>query len=121
MKEYYEILGLEEGATKEEVEKAYKKLYDKYSSEIYAEGEKGPRYHAPQDERGQGGRSRGADPQCICLLPDKWAGGERHPAEVAGVSAAFLLLPFVKPDDETAWEEACETCEMPIANAMAVC
>ena len=41
MREYYEILGLSEGATIEEIEKAYNKLKKKYSEERFMEGERG--------------------------------------------------------------------------------
>ena len=41
MREYYEILGLSEGATVEEIEKAYFRLKKKYSEERFLEGEKG--------------------------------------------------------------------------------
>lgn len=41
MQEYYKVLGLNEGATREEVETAYRKLKDKYSRERFLEGEAG--------------------------------------------------------------------------------
>lgn len=41
MREYYEILGLNENASMEEVEKAYERLKRKYSEERFLEGEKG--------------------------------------------------------------------------------
>ncbi len=41
MREYYEVLGLDENASMEEVESAYKKLKTKYSKDRFLEGEKG--------------------------------------------------------------------------------
>lgn len=41
MQEYYKILGLNEGASREEVETAYRRLKDKYSRERFLEGEAG--------------------------------------------------------------------------------
>jgi len=41
MREYYEILGLKDDASMEEVEKAYERLKRKYSEERFLEGEKG--------------------------------------------------------------------------------
>ena len=41
MQEYYEILGVSENATDEEVAAAYRKLKDKYSRERFYEGEAG--------------------------------------------------------------------------------
>ena len=41
MQKYFEILGLPTSATDEEIEKAYKTLKEKYSSERFLEGEKG--------------------------------------------------------------------------------
>lgn len=41
MEEYYEILGLNENATDEEVERAYKTLKEKYSKDRFLEGEEG--------------------------------------------------------------------------------
>lgn len=41
MQEYYKVLGLDENASFEEVESAYKKLEKKYSKELFSEGEKG--------------------------------------------------------------------------------
>ena len=41
MREYYEILGLDEAATLDDVEKAYIKLKNKYSEERFMEGERG--------------------------------------------------------------------------------
>lgn len=41
MQEYYEILGISENATDEEVAAAYQKLKDKYSRERFYEGEAG--------------------------------------------------------------------------------
>lgn len=41
MQEYYKILNIEENASDEEIEKAYKLLKDKYSKERFLEGEEG--------------------------------------------------------------------------------
>ena len=41
MKEYYEILGLSENATDEEIEAAYEKLRKRLKEDMFAEGEKG--------------------------------------------------------------------------------
>lgn len=41
MREYYDILGLTEDATDEEIDKAYKKLKDKYLEDRFLEGELG--------------------------------------------------------------------------------
>lgn len=41
MKKYYEILGVSEGASHEEMENAYNKLKEKYSEERFLPGEKG--------------------------------------------------------------------------------
>ncbi len=41
MQEYYKILGISETASDEEVEKAYKRLKEKYSNERFYEGEVG--------------------------------------------------------------------------------
>jgi DnaJ-class molecular chaperone len=41
MKEYYKILNLNESATNEEIEKAYKELKEKYQKERFLEGEEG--------------------------------------------------------------------------------
>lgn len=43
MKSNFELLGLDETATKEEVDKAYKKLKNKYSKDRFLEGEDGNR------------------------------------------------------------------------------
>lgn len=41
MREYYKVLGLEVGASDEQVEKAYKELKEKYSEERFLEGQAG--------------------------------------------------------------------------------
>ncbi len=41
MRKYYEILGIPENATQEEIDNAYKALKDKYSRERFLEGEAG--------------------------------------------------------------------------------
>ena len=41
MRKYYQILGIDEGATQEEIETAYKTLKEKYSKERFSEGEVG--------------------------------------------------------------------------------
>lgn len=41
MQEYYEVLNLTENATDEEIEKAYRKLKEKYSEERFMDGERG--------------------------------------------------------------------------------
>ena len=41
MKEYYELLGLDENATDEEIEKRYQELRAKYSEERWQDGEAG--------------------------------------------------------------------------------
>ncbi len=41
MREYYKVLGLEVGASEEQVENAYKTLKEKYSKERFLEGEAG--------------------------------------------------------------------------------
>lgn len=41
MQEYYEILGLNENATDEEIEQAYKNLKSKYQNDMFLEGDKG--------------------------------------------------------------------------------
>ena len=41
MQEFYKILGIDEGASNEEVELAYKTLKEKYSKERFMEGEVG--------------------------------------------------------------------------------